>query len=58
MASNSAQKVRQRMLGSTPCINTTSRLLPGGRQYEIRIDGHSSSRVTPSTWRITGRFTW
>ncbi len=58
MATSSAQKVRQRMLGSTPCINTTSRSLPGGRQCEIRIAGHTSSRVTPSTCRITGRFTW
>ena len=58
MASSSAQNVRQRMFGSTPCISTMSRSEPGGRQCEIRIDGHTSSRVTPSTCRITGRFTW
>jgi len=58
MPSSSSQKVRQRMFGSTPYISTTSRSLPGGRQCEIRIAGHSSSRVTPSTWRMTGRFTW
>ena len=49
MATNSAQNVRQRMFGSTPCINTMSRSLPGGRQWVIRIAGHTSSRVTPST---------
>ena len=48
MASSSAQNVRQRMLGSTPCISTMSRSEPGGRQCEMRIDGHTSSRVTPS----------
>ena len=58
IASSSAQKVRQRMFGSTPCIRTMSRSLPGGRQCEIRIDGHTNSRVTPSICRITGRFTW
>lgn len=46
------------MFGSTPCINTMSRSAPSGRQCEIRIDGHTNSRVTPSTWRITGRLTW
>ena len=58
IASSSAQKVRHRMFGSTPCISTMSRSEPGGRQCEICIDGHTSSRVTPSIWRITGRFTW
>ena len=48
IASSSAQNVRHRMLGSTPCISTMSRSLPGGRQCEMRIDGHTSSRVTPS----------
>ena len=57
IASSSAQNVRHRMFGSTPCINTMSRSEPGGRQCEIRIDGHTSSRVTPSTCLITGLFT-
>lgn len=43
MATNSAQKVRQRMFGSTPCIRTTSRSLPGGRQCVMRIAGHTNS---------------
>ena len=58
MASSSAQNVRHLIFGSTPCISTMSRSLPGGRQCEIRIDGHTSSRVTPSICRITGRLTW
>ena len=53
-----AQKVRQRMFGSTPLISTTSRSVPGGRQCDTRIEGHRISLVTPSIWRITGRFTW
>ncbi len=58
IASSSAQNVRHLMLGSTPCISTMSRSLPGGLQCDIRIDGHTSSRVTPSICRMTGRFTW
>ncbi len=46
------------MLGSTPCISTMSRSLPGGRQCETRIDGQTNSLVTPSSCRITGRLTW
>ncbi len=56
--SSSAQNERHRMLGSTPCISTMSRSLPGGRQCETRIDGQTNSLVTPSSCRITGRLTW
>jgi hypothetical protein len=38
-------------------MSTMSRSEPGGRQCEIRIDGHTSSLVTPSTCLITGLFT-
>ena len=29
------------MFGSMPCSSTMSRSLPGGRQSEIRVDGHT-----------------
>jgi hypothetical protein len=46
------------MFGSMPCMSTTSRLAPGGRHTDIRVVGHSTRRVTPSTMRTVGRVTW
>ena len=34
-------------IGLTPCMSTMSRSAPGGRQWEICIDGHTSSRGHP-----------
>jgi len=55
--SSSAQKVRQRMLGSMPRSSTTSRAEPGGRHTVSRVTGQSIRRVTPSTIRTVGRVT-
>ncbi len=49
---------RQRMLGSTPRMSTTSLDPPGGRHTENRVVGHSIRRDTPSTSETVGRLTW
>jgi hypothetical protein len=58
IAMSSAQKPRQRMLGSMPRMRTTSRSLPGGRATEMRVVGHSIRRLTPPISDTVGRLTW
>jgi hypothetical protein len=49
-------KVRQRLFGSVLVKITTSR--PSTVAWLNSLSGHSITRLTPSTRRTVGRFTW